>query len=197
MHLTHHEHHVSLPKKKILGLYGMLAASRMARLLLVLQDGDLILPIERMARLRGLDTVRISEVKGHADEALVRGGVLVILIGQVIMELMRLLILFVGGCLAGLLRLGVIILGFVLVGARLFSACIGFLLPVPGLLSIMMVWLVLLCSCPLCNDRCWEGFRQCKNARGRSCSFSTVVDIPVVVQRQSWVNVAMMRSRGV
>ena len=59
---------------------------------------------------------------------------------------MRLLILAEGGCLGGLSMLGVIILGFVLVGARLFSACIGFLLPLPGLLSIMMVWLVLLWS---------------------------------------------------
>ena len=37
-------------------------------------DGDLILHTERMLRLRGLDTVRISEVKGHADEALVRAN---------------------------------------------------------------------------------------------------------------------------
>ena len=37
-------------------------------------DGDLLFLIERMLRLRGLDTVRISKVKGHADEALVRAG---------------------------------------------------------------------------------------------------------------------------
>ena len=48
----------------------------------------------------------------------------------------------VEGCLGGLLMLGVIVLGFVLVGARLFSTCIGFSLP--ALLSIMMVCLVLL-----------------------------------------------------
>ena len=40
----------------------------------LVKDGDLILLIERMLRLRGLDTVRISKVKGHADEALVRAG---------------------------------------------------------------------------------------------------------------------------
>ena len=40
----------------------------------LVKDGDLILFIERMLRLRGLDTVRISKVKGHADEALVRAG---------------------------------------------------------------------------------------------------------------------------
>ena len=47
------------------------AASRPAELV---KDGDLILLIERMLRFRELDTVRISEVKGHADEALVRAG---------------------------------------------------------------------------------------------------------------------------
>ena len=46
-------------------------ASRPAELV---KDGALILLIERMLRLRELDTVRISEVKGHADEALVRAG---------------------------------------------------------------------------------------------------------------------------
>ena len=40
----------------------------------LVKDGDLILLIERMLRLRELDTVRISKVKGHADEALVRAG---------------------------------------------------------------------------------------------------------------------------
>ena len=59
-------------------LFGMLAASWMARLLLVLlswlKDGDLILLKERMLRLRELDTVLISKVKGHADEALSRAG---------------------------------------------------------------------------------------------------------------------------
>ena len=40
----------------------------------LLQDGDLLLLIERMLHLQGLGTVRISKVKGHADEALVRVG---------------------------------------------------------------------------------------------------------------------------
>ena len=34
----------------------------------LVKDGDLILLIGRMLRLRGLDTVRITKVKGHADE---------------------------------------------------------------------------------------------------------------------------------
>ena len=38
------------------------------------KDGDLILLIERMLRLRGLDTVRITKVKGHADEAMAQAG---------------------------------------------------------------------------------------------------------------------------
>ena len=40
----------------------------------LVKDGDLLLLIERMLHLRGLDTVRISKVKGHADEAMVRAG---------------------------------------------------------------------------------------------------------------------------
>ena len=109
----------------------------------LVKDGDLILLIERMLCLRGLDTVRISKVKGHADEALVRAG-----------------------CVRDLDRLGnngadeAAAFGRrrepwwvtdarrncsgVCARWRLLSACIGFLLPLPGLLSIMMVWLVLL-----------------------------------------------------
>ena len=40
----------------------------------LLPDGDLLFLIERMLRIRGLDLVRISKVKGHADEAMVRTG---------------------------------------------------------------------------------------------------------------------------
>ena len=40
----------------------------------IVKDGDLLLLVERMLHLRGLDTVRITEVKGHADEGLVRDG---------------------------------------------------------------------------------------------------------------------------
>ena len=38
------------------------------------KDGDLLLLIERMLHLRGLDTVRIAKVKGHADEGMVLDG---------------------------------------------------------------------------------------------------------------------------
>ena len=37
-------------------------------------DGDLLLLIERVLRLRGLDTVRITKVKGRADEGMVLEG---------------------------------------------------------------------------------------------------------------------------
>ena len=37
-------------------------------------DGDLLVLINRMLHLRGLDTVRISKVKGHADDGMVLDG---------------------------------------------------------------------------------------------------------------------------
>ena len=40
----------------------------------LLPDGDLLFLIERMLHIRGSDSVRISKVKGHADEAMVRAG---------------------------------------------------------------------------------------------------------------------------
>ena len=38
------------------------------------KDGDLLLLIERMLHLWGLDTVRITKVEGHADEGMVLDG---------------------------------------------------------------------------------------------------------------------------
>ena len=40
----------------------------------LVEDGDLLLLIERMLHLRGLDTARITKVKGHADEGMVLDG---------------------------------------------------------------------------------------------------------------------------
>ena len=37
----------------------------------LVNDGDLLLLIDRMLRQRGLDTVSISKVKGHADDGMV------------------------------------------------------------------------------------------------------------------------------
>ena len=43
-------------------------------LLELVKDGDLLLLIDWMLHLRGLDTVRITKVKGHADESMVLHG---------------------------------------------------------------------------------------------------------------------------
>ena len=40
----------------------------------LVKDGDLLLLIERMLRLRGPDTIRVTKVKGHADEGMVLDG---------------------------------------------------------------------------------------------------------------------------
>ena len=40
----------------------------------LVKDGDLLLLIGRVLRLRGLDTVRVTKVKGHADEGMVHDG---------------------------------------------------------------------------------------------------------------------------
>ena len=40
----------------------------------LVKDGDLLLLISRMLRLRDLDTVRITKVQGHADEGVVLDG---------------------------------------------------------------------------------------------------------------------------
>ena len=40
----------------------------------LVKDGDLLVLIERMLHLRGLDTVQITKVKGHADEGMVLSG---------------------------------------------------------------------------------------------------------------------------
>ena len=40
----------------------------------LVNDGDLLLLIDRMLQLRGLDTVKVSKFKGHADEGMVLDG---------------------------------------------------------------------------------------------------------------------------
>ena len=56
-------------------LFVMLVGCLMVGIVLFLfelvHDGDLLLLIDRMHHLRGLDTVRITRVKGHADEGMV------------------------------------------------------------------------------------------------------------------------------
>ena len=62
----------------VLVLFGMLGVCWMvvivATPLELVTDGDLLLLIERMLQLRGPDTVRITKVKGHADEGMVLDG---------------------------------------------------------------------------------------------------------------------------
>ena len=48
-------------------LYGRTGSSPVE----LVNDGDLLLLIERMLQQRGLDTVRITKVTGHADESMV------------------------------------------------------------------------------------------------------------------------------
>ena len=40
----------------------------------IVKDGDLLCFIDRMLQLRGFDTVKVSKVKGHADEGMVLDG---------------------------------------------------------------------------------------------------------------------------
>ena len=110
----------------------------------LLKDGDLLLLIDRMLRLRGPDTVRISKVKGHADEAMVLNGQVREVDSWVITLLMRLLILVGVVLVMRLLMPVVTCLGFVIAGILFSSTFIGFSLLFLELWSIMMVVLVLL-----------------------------------------------------
>ena len=55
----------------------------------LVKDGDLSLLIGRMRMLRGLDTVRIAKVEGHADEGMVRMVGFVNWIAWATMQMMR------------------------------------------------------------------------------------------------------------
>ena len=127
----------------------------------LVKDGDLLLLIDRMLRLRGPDTVRISKVKGHADEAMVlRGQVREVdrlgnnaaddaadfgrrRVGNAVIDARRNLFgvcnrWYPGGLVLLLLMPVVICLEFVLVGILFFLICIGSLLLSLELLLIMM-----------------------------------------------------------
>ena len=97
-----------------------------------------------MLRIRGLGSVRISKVKGHADEAMIRAGTVRGLDKLGNDGLMRLLILVVGGFRGGLLTQGGIFLVFAPGGVLLSLCCIASLLPFLGLWLIMIMVLVLL-----------------------------------------------------
>ena len=52
----------------------MLYGCSFATPLELLTDGDLLILLRRMLDLRGRDTVRVTKVKGHADEGMVLDG---------------------------------------------------------------------------------------------------------------------------
>ena len=107
------------------GVVRHVAASWMARLLLVLQSW--LRMVVLFCSWEGCWTrFEFLKLRVMLMRPWFELGVLVILIDQEIMGRMRLLLFAEGGCIGGPLMLDVIILGFVLVGARLLSACIGF-----------------------------------------------------------------------
>ena len=110
----------------------------------LVNDGDLLLLIERMLHRRGLDTVRIS----YSRVMLMRTWFFMVGFGgRISLEmtlLMRLLILDVGELVLLTLMLVVICLGFVIVGTLFSLTFIVFSLLFLELWSIMMVEAVLL-----------------------------------------------------
>ena len=110
----------------------------------LIDDGDLLFLLEHMLNHRGLDTVRISKVKGHADDAMIFMVRFVGRISWVMTLLMRLLILVDGGSILRLLMLVAICQVFVVAGTLLFLIFIGFSLPFHEQWLIMMVLVVLL-----------------------------------------------------
>ena len=105
----------------------------------LVKDGDLLLLIGRMLRLGELDTVRITKVKGLADESMVgEGGVRELdRIGNDAADKVA------GGLISRLLMLAATLLEFVVGGARFFWRCTAFLLPFRELWSIMWMEMVL------------------------------------------------------
>ena len=91
----------------------------------LVKDGDLLLLLERMLRLRGLDTVRITKVKGHADQGMVLDGR--------VREIDRLGNDAADEAADFALMLVVICLEFVVAGTLSFLTFIGSLLPFLGL----------------------------------------------------------------
>ena len=89
-------------------------------------DGDLLSLLREMIERRGNDRVRITKVKGHADERMVQVGRGENLTGWEITRLMRLLILGVGGWIQGLLMHGATFLASVGVRILLFWSCMVF-----------------------------------------------------------------------
>ena len=68
--------HLGVDKLAVLRHVGRLLGARSSSStpLVLVTDGDLLLLIAKMLHLRGLDTVQITKVKGHADEEMVLEG---------------------------------------------------------------------------------------------------------------------------
>ena len=111
----------------ILVLFGILGACWM--IAIVLRLLNLLLMVTFLFLFAGRDTVRITEVKGHADEVLFLMVGFVSLTGLATVLQMKLLTLVRGGSVLLLSMLVVICLGFVVGGILLFLACIGSSLP--------------------------------------------------------------------
>ena len=56
------------------GMLGLLHGHRGSTPIEFVKDGDLLLLVDRMLQLRGLDTVRITKVEEHADEGMFLDG---------------------------------------------------------------------------------------------------------------------------
>ena len=101
----------------------------------LVNDGDLLLLIEHMLNRRGLDTVRISKVKGHTDDDYGSPwSCSSRMISWVMTLLMRPLTLVVGGS--------------VLPSLMLVVTCLGFV--VTGTLS-SLIFIVFHCNCSCCG----------------------------------------------
>ena len=67
--------HLGVDNLNVVRILGrMLDGNLGARPFEVVPDGDLLCLIHRMLLLRGLDTVKVTKVKGHADESMVLEG---------------------------------------------------------------------------------------------------------------------------
>ena len=107
----------------------VLAGKKPSRPLEILVDGDLIAIVQKLLDIRGPGSTAISKVKGHADEGLVRGGMVREMdkIGNDMADQAADL----GGVGLGWISrmLGRVLLMPVASGILLFVTCIGFLLP--------------------------------------------------------------------
>ena len=107
----------------------------------LIKDGDLIALARYMIRTRGRETVRVTKVKGHAEDIDVQQG-RVRRIEQAMLRLILLLIWVVVISLRLSLMLDVSCFRLVVIGILSWLIYIASLLLLPGFRSIMMVEVV-------------------------------------------------------